>query len=286
MDSLETALSKLSKEDPEGIYWYGDYLKVGLFQTIPSQFIAVVFESKLGTWAPGQIAFLARKLPDGNWNIWNYNIVQKNLGLYRGEQLVNGTFARINYSKTPGEPDFSQIPAEEEKFQFKHLTPKTDYLRLGTFATSNDQLEISQQFHEQIKDSLLSENLIVDLRNNGGGGFKASRIFYQLLREYAEKGNIWVLLNQRTASNAEQFTIELLKRDHVTSAGIRTAGILTYGNNYGKTETLPSGKFQLYITDMKDSGNYLPYESVGISPQVSLAFDRDWIQQVLEQIEK
>ncbi|MDM1398367.1 hypothetical protein HX049_14500 [Myroides odoratimimus] len=39
-----------------------------------------------------------------------------------------------------------------------------------------------------MKDNLISKNLILDLRNNSGGGYKSSAQFYNLFKKF--KGNI------------------------------------------------------------------------------------------------
>ena len=90
------------------------------------------------------------------------------------------------------------------------------------------------------------------------------------------------MINQKTASNAEQFTIQIAKFENLVTLGKTTAGILAYGNNYGKSETLPSGRFQIYITDMADSGGYLAYESIGVQPEIPLEITSDWVDQTLQ----
>jgi hypothetical protein len=285
-DSLERALATVPEYDFQGIYYYKDYIKAGFFKIGEgNRYIGVVLESRLPNWKQGHIAFLGKEYDGGFWNIWNYDLLNKNLTLYSGERIVNHTFKRLPWSKFPTRIDYSLIPESSELFQLRSLSPTIQYLRLGTFASSNQALERSQVFYDQIKDSLSAPNLILDLRNNGGGGSKASRKYYQLIREKSKTAKIWLLFNQKTASNAEQIALELIKLDNISTLGVNTIGILAYGNNYGESKILPSGKFKIYITDMKDSGNYLQYESVGIKPDHFLMFDEDWLDQTIAIIE-
>lgn len=281
LDSLEAKLGELPKSSKEGIYHYQDYAKIALFKLTDDQYIAAILETKLPHWQRGQIAFLAKEYDGGKWNVWNYNLITKSLQFITADRIENGAFNRIAWTKFPDRKDYIQIDPGAPTFDFQTLNEATQYLRLGTFATGNRSLEESQAFFEGMKDSITAPHLIVDLRNNGGGGSKASRKFYQLLREETKNRKIWVLINQKTASNAEQFTIEVSKLDNLTTLGNTTAGILTYGNNRGSSVTLPSGVFKLYITDMKDSGGYLPYESVGVKPEIFLSIEQNWIAQTL-----
>jgi C-terminal processing protease CtpA/Prc len=94
------------------------------------------------------------------------------------------------------------------------------------------------------------------------------------------------LLNNETLSQAEILTLQLKKLKNVTTIGQTTKGMLTYGSNYGKRERLPSGRFEIYPTDMKGNAKLLQYEDYGINPDIFLRDDRDWIEQTVEIIRK
>lgn len=81
-------------------------------------------------------------------------------------------------------------------------------------------------------------------------------------------------------SNAERFTLALKGLKNVKVYGEVTAGVIAYGRNFGDVRLLPSGKFQVYNTDMKDPANYLEYEEVGVVPDELLNNKSDWINQV------
>ena len=68
--------------------------------------------------------------------------------------------------------------------------------------------------------------------------------------------------------------------------GETTMGTLAYGSNYGRTQMLPSGQAQVYITDMKGPNELLQYENYGVKPGIVLKNDADWISQVVGAINK
>lgn len=103
---------------------------------------------------------------------------------------------------------------------------------------------------------------------------------YKALKLY--RGKIYVLINNGTLSQAEIFTLKMVKLKNVTLVGQTTKGMLAYGSNYGKTITLPSGNFKYYPTDMRNSNKLLAYEGVGINPEIFLKNDQHWIDQILE----
>jgi C-terminal processing protease CtpA/Prc len=153
---------------------------------------------------------------------------------------------------------------------------------ISDWVVSMDEfLPVSQKFYDSIKDSLTTPNLIVDLRNNGGGAFKNSEKFLKLITKYASKGKVYTLVNGRTVSNAEQFTLKLKKLKNHTLLGTRTCGMLTYGSNYGQRYDLPSKRYEFAITDMKGDLEELKYEDEGIEPDVYLKTDTDFVEQVL-----
>ena len=110
--------------------------------------------------------------------------------------------------------------------------------------------------------------------------------YFMLLKKYVKNGQLFVLVNNGTLSQAEIFTLKLKQLKNVTVLGQQTKGMLSYGSNYGRRKRLPSGKFELYPTDMNNGAVLLPYEDVGIKPDVLLTGDKDWIEQVVEIIRK
>ena len=283
LDSLERSLRDQPRDSIQGIYHMGNYFKVGLYRSPQKDsLIAVTLESKNPLWNRGQIAFILKEHSPDRFRAFYSEIFQKTFRLVKNEKFQHRSLTESGWKKFPTERDHVNLAQGTPLYELKRIDSDIQYLRLGSFGTSTESLLRSQKFYDAVKDSLTSRNLIVDLRNNGGGGFKNSGKYLKLLKAYAKHGKIYALINNRTVSNAEQFTLKLKGIRNSTTFGETTNGTLTYGNNYGKSETLASGKFILYITDMKDDGHYLPYEEVGLVPDHYLDDSSDWIQQLTE----
>ncbi|RZJ80493.1 MAG: hypothetical protein EOO47_07360, partial [Flavobacterium sp.] len=191
--------------------------------------------------------------------------------------------ATLNLYKTK-KPIFNNLQKGTTNFQFKNLSKDIGYLRLSSFYADDANVATSVTFWNNVKDSVTTPHLIVDVRNNSGGGFKTSRRFIDFLNKY--EGDIYILQNSKTASNAEKFILRLKKaKIKMVTLGETTVGTLAYGSNFGKTVSLPNHKFVFYPTDMKGDKLDIPYESVGIEPDVSLdSFTEDWIMQTIKYI--
>ncbi|WP_316739233.1 hypothetical protein [Pedobacter aquatilis] len=203
--------------------------------------------------------------------------------LYRNVRLVNGKLGNMNFQKF--QPDkYAPIKFGKEKFEYRELKSKVGYLRLSSFSTSSDNHTMAKSFFDIIKAKLIPECLIVDLRNNLGGGYRTSKQFLTFLKKY--RGQIYLLQNNNTMSNAEQFILDLKGKSGLLTLGEATRGTITYGSNYGKAMILPSKRFIFYPTDMRGRSRDLAYENIGIKPNILLdPFGDDWITQTIKHIE-
>ena len=296
VDSLRQALTIKLKDDVEGIYYYENYLTVGLFRTAKKDsLIGVVLTTSMPTWEKGQIAMRMYEYGPNKFRAIYSHPLYKMLIYYANEKfarqsLLNSYFyssvSEMVYSKNPWEINHVDIPTTDPPFQFKTINKNIQYIHLGNFSSYPAEMVKSEDFYNQIRDSLKAPNLIVDMRNNTGGGEKVSGKFLKLLKKYADKGSMYIVINNGTISQGERFVLSLKKLKNITVLGETTQGKIAYGSNSDKTITLPSGKSAIYITDMKDPDNYLDYEDIGINPDVYLATYKDWVPQVVELINK
>jgi hypothetical protein len=279
LDSLKSMMQKRSADDVEGIYNYGETLTAALYRTpTAGELYGVILSSTLPNWQPGQIAFILFEHQPFRYYALEAVVYDKTFVLMRNERYVNQHLVKTMWTKQNSGPDFSNLPAQTPLFLFKNVSENTGYLRLGSFSANNSNMQAAKKFFLELKDKLSQPSLILDLRNNNGGANKTSNPFLKILKKYASSKKVYILINSRTISNAEQFTLKLSKTKNTIILGERSSGTIAYGSNYGKTLTLPSGRFRFYPTDM-NFRKYLPYEDQGIEPQIKLEYNSDWISQ-------
>jgi hypothetical protein len=279
LDSLEGLLQKSPLDSIEGIYSAGTFGKIGIFRTsVRDSLLGVILSPGFRNSERGELFGIFSEHAAGKFRAIYTDLFTKSLVYSRDIGFGQGMFSRLDLRK---EKAFNYaLFWGREPFSYKVISPKAQYLHLGNFQSSDSNLKIAREFYERIKDSLTAPNLIVDLRGNGGGGERCSDQFLKLIKRYASKGKVYVLINRFVMSNAERFALALKGTKNVKLYGETTAGVIAYGRNDGHVVLLPSGRFQVYDTDMKDPANYLQYEEVGIVPDVLLDNKSDWVNQL------
>ncbi len=290
LDSLKSALAAKSLDSVEGIYHYGQFYSVGLFKSSNKEYIGVVLESVVSLWQKGQIAIhLYEYAPNLFKAIYGHPLTKtfilQPVEKYQNQALLNSYFynsyAQSIYAKQLPQVDWVNLPKNAPKFELRQVADDIQYLLARTFQADRSNAQKSTIFLDSIKTALTAANLILDLRNNEGGAKKMARKYVQLIQEYAKKGNVFILINNETLSQAEILTLRLKKFKNTRTLGQTTKGMLSYGSNYGKREKLPSQHFEIYVTDMKGPAKLLKYEDVGINPDIFLNEHANWIEQAI-----
>ena len=279
LDSLETALSKKVLTDYEGIYYYKEYFKLAIIQKSTTLFEGIILDTKIPSWRQGEtILYLVYK-GNNRFRLFSGKFIDKQF-ISTIDHFRVGRFLSLNWEKERAITDYYNVGFPTEPFTKKELNAECTYIKLGSFDSSNKGIKDATSFYNSIKDNVLSKYLILDLRNNSGGGDKSSAQFYNLFKKF--KGNIYVLVNFNTISNAEQFTLKLKKLNNVMVLGDNTRGMLTYGRNHAVDKVSPSALFRIHFTDLDTHWReYLPYEGKGVTPDFYLSSTEDWIEQVV-----
>jgi len=294
-DSLRNELAKKSVDSIEGIYYYVKYYSIGLFKSNGNEYTGVILDSDVNLWKKGQIAIhLTEYRPNLFKAIYVHpmfkNFILHPVEKYRNQTLVNssffGIYAQSIYTKLPGQVDYVNLPSGSRTFELKNIQDDLQYLLIRSFQRNNTTSAKSLKFYDSIKNKLTNQNLILDLRNNQGGSKQESKKYFKLLKKYTKKGHLYILLNNETISQAEILTLKLRKLKNVTTVGQTTKGMLSYGSNFGKRFKLPGGNFEIYPTDMKGKAKFLQYEDYGITPEIFLHNNSEWVEQVNEIIRK
>ncbi|RYE20106.1 MAG: hypothetical protein EOP45_11585, partial [Sphingobacteriaceae bacterium] len=166
LDSLEKQLIAKPVNDVEGIYYNSDQFRIGVYQTaVKDSLIGVVLYSSRPIWNRGEVAVILKNIQQNNYRGIYANLYNKDLFFVKSDRYANGKF--LFGSKKGKQVTFADLYNQPE-FELKEVSAGIKYLRLGSFGTSNTAISKSSAFYNQIKDSLNSENLIVDLRNNPG----------------------------------------------------------------------------------------------------------------------
>lgn len=293
VDSLATVLSGKSSDEIEGIYHYEKYYSVGLYKISAGEYEGIILSSQVPFWKKGQVIAKLYEYAPYNFRAIYANPLTKTFHFYPNERFGNQallnsyfyvSYSRSNYKKNLDETDFVNLSSVAPAFQLKNLQKDIQYLRLGNFSASTKAMEVSDTFYQSIKDSLTARHLIVDLRNNTGGAEKVSKKFKKLIKRHARRSNVYVLVNNGTISQGEIFLLQLSRIKNIKTYGQTTQGKIAYGSNYGKRVKLPSGKAEVYITDMRDWFGRVKYENAGIQPQVVFDNSSDWIERLLAMI--
>ena len=278
LDSLKTKLELQPLEDVEGIYFRDDF-RIGIYKSEENLTVINLSGGK-EVWQKGEI--IGRFLKYGNGRFLAA------IGQFNDKQLVNfpleiknGHISKIQFSKPNASPDLSRVE-NTGTYQYSKSGDIT-YLRIGSFSGYNPILKNAETFYKGLEGKPVTTNLILDLRDNGGGGDRNSDILYKYLRKNYKNARLHVLINGNTVSNAEQFALRLQKFKNVTLLGSKTSG--TIGYELGKTYDFPCYNFKGFFT-FKGDKKYLEYESVGVQPDISLDNSEDWIKQTKEYIAK
>jgi hypothetical protein len=279
---LTKSLEGKSLDEVEGIYTIGSKLKMGVYRVSPDSLVGVILTSQVEIWEAGQIfAYLKHSNIESHYDIIHYGTSQKNLKYSKAQFFDHGMlFPSVLKEDLQSNYAWIDKPAEES-YQLSNLTDDIQYVWLNSFSRVTKPQE-RDALIAQIQSDLTAKNLIIDLRNNGGG---ADKISLPILKELKKnKVNIYVITNFFTGSNAEMTTVRLKDGFDAIQLGQRTNGAISYGSNYGKSYDSPSGLFNFYPTDMRQR-EFIAYEEVGVQPDIQLNHESDWLEQTIAYIQ-
>jgi len=170
LTDFETYLKSKSQLDFEGI-WVSDPYKIGI-KKIDDRYVGFIIEADGVYWREGQIKFTIEadnsfvyymqdhsKQTFSTTELWEANYIQSG--------FVN--FERLHPKKTnsPEIERYSKAMVSNETF-FEVLDEKTAYLRIPSF-NSRFKTHIDSVIATNFETITNTENLIIDIRNNGGG---------------------------------------------------------------------------------------------------------------------
>lgn len=175
-DTFETNLTDFnnylmsSKDSLEGIWVSGGY-KVGLIKD-SSNYVAFVITAKNDSWKTGEIKFKLDNAGkaiyywgDHTQTIDSYNIHK---GCFIHFKKANIAFVRESPAPLLTKENIAEELNELEGFYLKAISDKTLLLRISSFEYSNtERIKNLFESNKHLLDEY--ENLIIDVRGNGGG---------------------------------------------------------------------------------------------------------------------
>lgn len=285
LDSLERRLSNAPFHQLEGIY-YKDGFKVGVFQPKGQTYYdGIVLKAPFPIWEKGQLVFRLHPSSKGNYYYHHAHFKDKRWLAISNEKFVDGRLIQLNWKKDTLQKDYFNLDDTSKSFEYKKIKEGISYIRLGSFGMQDSNRNEAAFFLNDLKNLKMEKNLILDLRNNSGGGDKVSKPFQKFIEKEFKEGKIYILVNIKTASNAEITTQRMRFSKNVKVLGHSSSGILSYGSNYGNRVVLPSGNYYYKVTDMNFS-EFLAYEGVGIPVDIELNLNEDWIDQTVKLFHK
>ncbi len=172
-------LNSKKEIDYEGIWASGPY-KIGI-KKIGNNYVGFIIEADGVYWTKGQVKF---KINEDNSSI--YYMKDHSKRIFPSTQLIGNNYIQIGFitlkriapnfdSNTKVEQYYTSISAK--KPYFESIDTKTAYLRIPSF--SGSQKKVIDSIILKNKALILkTPNLIIDIRNNGGG---ADHSYYELL---------------------------------------------------------------------------------------------------------
>jgi|AVFP01.1.fsa_nt_gi hypothetical protein len=283
LEDLEEELRQKPESAIEGIYHIGGRLLYGLvFNAEQNRYLGVVLDSQTDLWSRGDVILKLIPVSQSSFKLIGAQFPTKRLISYT-ERINQGMFLRSGFRKDTSITYYNRTPYPKEQFLWKNIDPEIDYIKVGSFSSYYPLLGEAEAFYKHLEGQPNKPHLILDLRDNGGGGDRNSDLLYKVLKPYLRKNSLHVITNASTGSNAEQFVLKLKEFDRVRTYGDITRGALAYEIKPDDYHTLPSSQFTVVLTS-RVYKKYLPFETKGIAPDQLLDYERSWIDTVVRSI--
>ena len=174
-----------------------------------------------------------------------------------------------------GEAEYEKNFVAKNLPEYKDLENSTGYIKIPSF---NYRLwkELDNFYDNIIPIIKTKQRIIIDIRNNGGGGERMYNRLIKILKSNSKKVKIAVVFNKNCASACEEVALILTESKNIKTFGENTNGQFAYGFVKGY-KTLNCGF--TFITTTKKYSDRLKYEFIGIQPEFILEKEKesDWI---------
>lgn len=273
IDTLQTINDLIS-----GIYYAGED-KVFVKRENEHLWFGVSINQNSENWPEGKIRFKIQKDSNGNLEIFEFFnngmlFYQKNITIENGR--ISSTFWNKDH-KYYFNKNFNQ------NFTYEPINSSFDYIGIKTLKRTKTLIAEGKSFYQNNLKKLKKENLIVDLRNNGGGSLNQILPLMKSLKKNKSIQTVYLLINFKTASAAELAVLKLKNDKRTRIVGENSSGMLAYGygNKAFSTHT-ECFHYKVILSTTQENKNDVQYEYSGIQPDHYLNNQSDWIEQVIQ----
>ncbi|MEM6723913.1 MAG: hypothetical protein AAF598_07735 [Bacteroidota bacterium] len=289
IEALEDRLQQTEFKALEGIYTdVNSVLEIGVIQQ-ENGFRGIILNSESNYWLPGHVIFEIQKRNETTFSGYYYDTYRDTR--YTVESSPKRMIDNWGIWK---DLDNRSPWLVVDRMAVEPIQPLEEgvlYLYLASFKGTTENIRRMNGIYEEVGTMLPNiQHLIIDVRNNGGGGQVSYNRLLEKLKAYEDQLQVHIVMNRKTGSAAEIFSA-ILKEKGAIWYGENTRGALEYrySNKFnGKDNggTVPCWGYRLGITVAKTPAKLraLNAEVIGLTPDVYLSDETEWRTQVLTSI--
>jgi hypothetical protein len=205
----------------EGVWYFQDgSFSIDIFQTKNTigEWVGVIKNDNSKSWKKGQIKIEFINNVNGSLSCiyWRKNLIPQTYDLYFTDSTIIIGRNLIFYRKPQVEQNTT---INTNDLHFRQLSERTNYLKLPSFDLSFKN-KIDSLITKNRIEITSKKNLIIDVRNNGGGGFDAfqSILPYVMdtnLTETPYYGSVWVSKDNYDYYNRTKYEYTESKQDSI-----------------------------------------------------------------------
>ncbi len=274
--SIDT--THIQNDSISGIY-FGGVDKILVKQENNNTWLGITLESNSSKWEKGKIRLVIKKTKNNIFEIFEY--FQNGYLFYQKDVKIENGRIHSTFWNKQNKYFFNQNHLEN--FTYKTINSSFDYIGIKTLNRINSLINEMDNFLNQNLQNLTKPNLIIDLRNNGGGSVKQAEKLLESLKNNENIKQIYIIINFKTASAAELMTLKLKEDKRTIIVGENSKGMIEYGyGNKSYSSQSSCSKFKIDLSTEQTNKNLSKYECVGIKPDYTLNNESDWMEQIIK----
>lgn len=262
-----------------------DNINIYIFQDSQNHFKGYVKNSDSKFWRKGELIL---KFTKGNSFYEGVSYTISKDPRYFKTSSLESLIKKFNISKFTREESLI-FNRSKQKLSFEIIDNEILYVSIRSFR--NLTIEENKEFVEFFEKSVLPnykkyKNIIFDVRDNPGGAM-AYETLLSGVKKIKDPKNIFVLQNRNTASAAELFILHLRGLKPIKTIGENTMGMTSFRDIH--QAPFPNNDYVIFLPTKVFDKNYkdlLQYEYIGITPNIELNENENWLFKTVEIIKK